>query len=31
MRTKAALEVRRVLLGEKPRNAVNREFISQAS
>ena len=26
MRTKAALEVRRVLLGQKPRNAVNREF-----
>ena len=27
MRTKAALEVRRVLLGEKPRNVVNREFL----
>jgi C-terminal binding protein len=27
MRTKAALEVRRVLLGEKPRNPVNREFL----
>jgi D-3-phosphoglycerate dehydrogenase/C-terminal binding protein len=31
MRTKAAMEVRRVLIGEKPRNAVNREFLSQAS
>jgi D-3-phosphoglycerate dehydrogenase/C-terminal binding protein len=27
MRTKAAMEVRRVLIGEKPRNAVNREFL----
>jgi C-terminal binding protein len=27
MRTKAALEVRRVLLGQKPRNVVNREFL----
>jgi lactate dehydrogenase-like 2-hydroxyacid dehydrogenase len=27
MRTKAALEVRRVLLGQKPRNPVNREFL----
>ena len=31
MRTKAAMEVRRVLIGEKPRNVVNREFLSQAS
>jgi D-3-phosphoglycerate dehydrogenase/C-terminal binding protein len=31
MRTKAALEVRRVLLGEKPRNVVNREFLSKNS
>ena len=31
MRTKAALEVRRVLMGEKPRNAVNREFLSKDS
>lgn len=31
MRTKAAMEVRRVLTGEKPRNVVNREFLSQAS
>ena len=29
MRTKAAMEVRRVLIGEKPRNVVNREFLSQ--
>ena len=27
MRTKAAMEVRRVLIGEKPRNVVNREFL----
>lgn len=27
MRTKAAMEARRVLVGEKPRNAVNREFL----
>jgi len=27
MRTKAALEVRRILLGEKPRNPVNLEFL----
>lgn len=27
MRTKAALEARRVLMGQKPRNAVNREFL----
>jgi len=27
MRTKAAHEVRRVLMGQKPRNAVNREFL----
>jgi len=25
------MEVRRVLIGEKPRNVVNREFLSQAS
>ena len=31
MRTKAALEVRRVLMGRKPRNAVNREFLSKDS
>jgi C-terminal binding protein len=31
MRTKAALEIRRVLMGEKPRNAVNREFLSKDS
>ena len=31
MRTKAAMEVRRVLMGEKPRNAVNREFLSKDS
>jgi D-3-phosphoglycerate dehydrogenase/C-terminal binding protein len=31
MRTKAALEVRRILLGEKPRNPVNLEFLKPAS
>ena len=31
MRTKAALEVRRILLGEKPRNPVNLEFLKAAS
>jgi C-terminal binding protein len=31
MRTKAALEVRRILLGEKPRNPVNLEFLRPAS
>lgn len=31
MRTKAALEVRRILLGEKPRNPVNLEFLNPAS
>lgn len=28
MRTKAAMEVRRVLVGERPRNVVNKEFLS---
>lgn len=31
MRTKAALEVRRILLGEKPRNPVNLEFLKSIS
>ncbi len=31
MRIKAALEVRRILLGEKPRNPVNLEFLKPAS
>ncbi|HXZ34955.1 MAG TPA: C-terminal binding protein, partial [Thermodesulfobacteriota bacterium] len=31
MRTKAALEVRRILLGEKPRNPVNLEILKAAS
>jgi D-3-phosphoglycerate dehydrogenase/C-terminal binding protein len=31
MRTKAALEVRRILLGEKPRNPVNLEFLKASS
>jgi len=31
MRTKAALEVRRILLGEKPRNPVNLEFLKGGS
>jgi len=29
MRTKAALEVRRILLGERPHNVVNREFLKR--
>jgi len=29
MRTKAALEVRRILLGERPHNVVNREFMKR--
>jgi D-3-phosphoglycerate dehydrogenase/C-terminal binding protein len=31
MRTKAALEVKRVLLGEKPRNVVNEEYLCRPS